>query len=78
MSRRYGQFDNGFDQEPTRPGMPWALAGFSVAVILGLLIAAGTGGPRRCSGIADDASRLACFDAAASPQPAKGAPIPNH
>lgn len=79
MSRRYDQFDGGFDQEPTQRGVPWALAGFGVAVVLGLIIAAGTGGARNCSGIADNASRLACFDAAASRQPAKGgAPAPNH
>jgi heme A synthase len=71
-SRRAGQ---DFGEVPAESEEPWAIVGLVIAIALGVLVAASSG-PSRCPGIAKDNARLACFDAAASVQPAKGAAIP--
>lgn len=76
MSPRYEPFDREHDEETARPGPFWGLAAIAAAVLLGLLILASAGASRDCERITASDARLACFDAAASAPPAKGAAIP--
>jgi hypothetical protein len=76
MSPRYEPLDRERDEVTERPGSYWGLVALAVAALLGLLMLASAGGSHDCDRIADNHARLACFDAAASAPPAKGAAIP--
>ena len=76
MTRRYDLFDGTFDKQIAKPREHWPLVTVGVIAAVAILLLAGSGHQTNCQHIADSATRLACFDAAALPQPAKGAPIP--
>lgn len=75
---QYQSFDGGFEDRAEKSGMSWGIAAVAAAVLIGILIAATPNGARDCGSIANKDARLACFDAAAHAQPAKGAAIPTH
>lgn len=74
MSHRYDWTGPDFDETAAKPGTGWAILGLAITLLLGMLIVASPDAAR-CERITNEQSRLACFDAAASPRPAKGAAI---
>jgi hypothetical protein len=76
MSPQYERFEREHGEMTERPGPFWGLAALAVAALLGLLMLASAGASHDCERIAASKARLACFDAAASAPPAKGAAIP--
>ncbi len=76
MTPRDEHFD--FDNTAGRPGLPWALAAAAVALLMCAAMASSSpDAAGRCDGLANETARLACYDAAAKTQPAKGAFTPN-
>ena len=76
MTHRFDLFDEEFDDEIASRRDHWPLVSVGIIAAVVILLLAGSGRQTSCQHIADSAARLACFDAAASPQPAKGAPVP--
>jgi hypothetical protein len=62
------------DEGTEGPGMFWALVALIAAfALLGAMAVS----RNDCKQLSDSNERLACYDAAAHPQPAKGAAIPH-
>lgn len=78
MSPRYDPFNREYDEETAKPGPFWGLAAVAALALLAILILVSAGNSRDCEHISDSRARLACFDAAASAPPAKGAAIPHY
>ena len=77
MTHRYDPYNDQYDEDTAKPGNSWGLVAVGVAAVLALLMMAASRGPGDCEHITNSSARLACFDAATSPQPAKGAPVPS-
>ncbi|WP_147292584.1 hypothetical protein [Undibacter mobilis] len=71
---RYEELQDRFDAPDRGADVFWTLVIIGFALLLGAL-AVTSNGKTDCLNVANDQARLACFDAAASPQPAKGAVI---
>ena len=76
MTHRYDLFDEKFDEEIANPRDHWPLVSVGIIAVVAILLMAGSHSPGDCPHITNSNARLACYDAAASPQPAKGAPVP--
>jgi len=74
MTHRYDLFD----EEIAKPRYHWPLVSVGIISVVAILLMAGSHRPVDCQRIADSSARLACYDAASSPQPAKGAAVPRH
>ena len=66
MTHRYDLFDEEIAK----------LVSVGIISVVAILLMAGSHRPVDCQRIADSSARLACYDAASSPQPAKGAAVP--
>lgn len=76
MTPRFDPYDEKYDADRARAGHSWGLIAAGAAALLAILVMAASRGPADCERIADSGARLACYDAASSPQPAKGAAVP--
>ena len=76
MTHRYDLFDENFDDEIAMPRDHWPLVAVGIISVVVILLMVGSHSHGDCPHITNSSARLACYDAAASPQPAKGAAIP--